>query len=138
MTITDAELKDIQDDRLKYANERLDEIELEIGPITAESIARPIAQWLHQLSLIEYAIEHNGTTIDYNEQFRNRVQALADELDKAGNMLMTCLHVALCHKDKSGVAGAPIRAIFEAVTGLPDLRIELLDRAALRGEAVDR
>lgn len=133
MTITDTELTALQDERLDFANSRLDDLEKEFGPITAEAIARPFAQWIHLLNMIEFATDDAGASIEYDEQYRNRAQALADELNRAGNMLMTCLERALLHKDKSWNAGEPIRSIFEAVTGLPWLRVHLLDTTALRG-----
>jgi hypothetical protein len=57
---------------------------------------------------------------------------LVAELDRAASLVMSVVRCRLADEDYA--TASHVRSIFEQVTGLPGLRIDLVDRFLLNGD----
>ena len=104
------------------ANEALDRL----GPLTPGDLIRPFVEWLHFLLEVSEAVQAVGFPQSIDTALNGRATELSRMLDRAGDLVSMYTE---SHITETGVrvAGLHARSVFEAVTGAPGLRRDLLD-----------
>ena len=127
------------EEHIEYATILLDRI----GDITADEIVEPVVTWWRSLSdlcmLSEVAVELFGPVPDLEQAFLVRLTELSAVIDRAADLIATYSSDWVGH----GVSGTPeiglaARSLFEACTGGPELRSQLIRHEAIVLEFPER
>ena len=128
MTTLEDHLDHLDAERIKMAHQQLDSL----GIVDAVELVRPIAALMSQLTMIGEVVSGLDYEVGVDERLHDRAAILVDELDRAANQMMAVVQSALVESDRA--MGATIRTIFETVTCLPGMRIDLLNRRMINGD----
>jgi hypothetical protein len=98
----------------------------QLGPINATELAQPIRDWIDMLVTIGEDLPDLGFEMELDKALYMRCDALADELSRAGNLVMTYIENGLSGPAvDNSQAPTQIRAIFEEITHVTEFRRDI-------------